>query len=188
MPTPQNEVLPARWSLQRGSLHPGSACPSQARHANSRDEGTSARGRECPLVTAVYDHDNLLARFAGSFSKPSDEGSNRRPPPYHRARTREPRASAGSRGHKVPARRGNRPNASSREWTVVPGFVFPQRSLVIVPSLATRRSDLHVSEMHGSSVVRDDTVEAHALGPSAPTEMSRNLPAQRTLEANAAAD
>src|SRR6185436_760784 len=45
--------------------------------------------------------------------------SNRRPPPYHRATRRDPRAKPGLRGHGSPAGRRNRPKTSDLTWTPV---------------------------------------------------------------------
>jgi integrase len=55
--------------------------------------------------------------------------SNRRPPPYHSALSRDERASAGSRGHENAVNRIERPKTSDRAWTRVPALVFPQCSL-----------------------------------------------------------
>jgi D-alanyl-D-alanine carboxypeptidase len=52
--------------------------------------------------------------------------SNRRPPPYHRATRREPRASAGHDGQRIPGVRRNRLRTSDQAWTRVPPLVFPQ--------------------------------------------------------------
>jgi len=70
---------------------------------------------------------NRSRAFAGVLSPLTD--SNRRPPPYHSALRREPRASAGSRDHESPARHGDRARKNDRAWTRVPALVFPQCSL-----------------------------------------------------------
>ncbi len=69
--------------------------------------------------------------FAGISSPLPD--SNRRPPPYHRATRREPRARPGSRGQESRARRRNRPKRRSRVPAGArPGVpsVFPSRMVV----------------------------------------------------------
>jgi hypothetical protein len=86
--------------------------------------------------------------FAGTSSPLTD--SNRRPPPYHRATRREPRALPGSRGHESRARRGNRPRASDRLCPPVPVLVFPQCSLG-APTGGTRIAALRSGRRRAST-------------------------------------
>jgi hypothetical protein len=60
--------LPAK----RGSPQLGSACTSQARHANSRDKGTPARARKCPRVPDVCKVGKGKRHLQGFPRKPSD--------------------------------------------------------------------------------------------------------------------
>ena len=70
----------------------------------------------------------ISSRLQGFYSSPLTD-SNRRPPPYHRATRREPRARPGSRGHESRARIGNRPKTCDRACPAVPALVFPHCSL-----------------------------------------------------------
>ena len=72
--TPVKTVFRASRSLsaKRGSRHLGSACTSQGRHANSRDEGTPARARQCPRVPGVCKPRQGRMPLAGISRKPAD--------------------------------------------------------------------------------------------------------------------
>src|SRR2546429_97656 len=50
---PAEQRASSSLSAKRGSPQLGSACTSQARHANSPDKGTPARARKCPRVPDV---------------------------------------------------------------------------------------------------------------------------------------
>ena len=80
----------------------------------------------CPRVRRVGN--TTIADLQALYRSPLTD-SNRRPPPYHRATRREPRARPGSRGHERRARTRIRPKARDRAWTPVPALVFPQCSL-----------------------------------------------------------
>jgi hypothetical protein len=71
--TPRGQ-LPRRmtFAAQRGSDSVRIRLTSRIRCADAPNEGTSASARECPRVTAVYELDKPMARFAGVSAKPSD--------------------------------------------------------------------------------------------------------------------
>jgi hypothetical protein len=137
MPSAHEEGTREENTMAAGRLRNGLDKP--IRRANACNEGTSARARECPRVTAVYRLGKQTAQFARVSVKPSD-GLERRPPPYHRATMRDARARPGSRGHERRAKGRNRPKTSDRACPAVPGLVFPQCSLAAArwsPGLAT---------------------------------------------------
>ena len=72
--------------------------------------------------------------------------SNRRPPPYHRATSREPGVRPGSRGHESRARGRNRQKMRDRACPPVPELVFPQCSLRIRLRVGLRRDDARARE------------------------------------------
>jgi hypothetical protein len=117
------------------TLHRGTICELEwigSTPVRSEPAEEARHRRVVPMrrCSAVLTETTTIPDFRGfsSFQSPLTD-SNRRPPPYHRATRREPRARAGSRGHGSPARRRNRPKTSDLPWTPVLALVFPRCSL-----------------------------------------------------------
>jgi hypothetical protein len=83
------------------------------------------------------------APVCGDLQSPLTD-SNRRPPPYHRRAGRETRVSAGEADHENPGKRTNPTPTFDRQWTSVPGLVFPCGSLAALPSSITDRRAIRI--------------------------------------------
>jgi hypothetical protein len=81
------------------------------------------------LYSVRFGNKQVLFAADSSATKSPLTDSNRRPPPYHRAKRGETRASEGIHGHEPAANARKRSTTTDREWTRVPAGVFPQCSL-----------------------------------------------------------
>jgi hypothetical protein len=111
-------------------------CPQ----TSARDRKASRLPEMYPRRTRVLHGQATTNAHLQAFHESPLTDSNRRPPPYHRATSREPGVRPGSRGHESRARRRNRPKTSDRAWTCEPGVMFPQCSLRIGSARAAEAS------------------------------------------------